>query len=89
MTDKQKHGHENVQAQNNVQAENRSLLNKLAVGAGVALISAPALASETNIDLTSGLAGVAIVTGLLAVGSIKALPTFVGWGIKKALSLLR
>ena len=45
--------------------------------------------SDTSIDLTTGLAGVAIVGGLMAAGSLKALPTYVSWGIRKALSMLR
>lgn len=81
MTDKQKYEHNNVQ-------KSSSLTDKLMVGAGAVMLSAPAFAN-TEIDLTPGLTGVAIVSGLLAVGSIKALPTFVAWGIKKALSLLR
>lgn len=43
----------------------------------------------TSIDLTTGLAGVAIVGGLMAAGSLKAVPTYVAWGIRKALSMLR
>lgn len=76
---------ENVQR---VQAENRSLLNKLYTGAVLATASVPAFAN-TDIDLTTGLAGVGIVAGLLAAGQMKALPTYVSWGIKKALSMLR
>lgn len=59
---------------------------------GVVLIStATAFAAEgdTSIDLTPGLAGVAIIGGLMAAGALKALPTYAAWGIKKALSMLR
>ena len=59
---------------------------------GVVLVStATAFAAEgdTTIDLTTGLAGVAVIGGLMASGALKALPTYAAWGIKKALSMLR
>ncbi|WP_168246688.1 hypothetical protein [Acinetobacter nosocomialis] len=43
---------------------------------------------STSIDLTVGLAGVAVIGGLMASGTLKALPTYVAWGIRKALSML-
>lgn len=65
---------------------------RVAMTTGVIVATtATAFAAEgdTAIDLTTGLAGVAIVAGLLSAGSLKAVPTYVGWGIKKALSMLR
>ena len=65
---------------------------RAAMTAGVVIATtATAFAADgdTTIDLTTGLAGVAIVAGLLSAGSLKAVPTYVGWGIRKALSMLR
>ena len=61
------------------------------LGSGAVLMGlSQAHANEaTSIDLTTGLAGVAIVGGLMAAGSLKAVPTYVAWGIRKALSMLR
>lgn len=59
--------------------------------AGVTLATmGTAFAEEgtTSIDLTVGLAGVAVIGGLMASGTLKALPTYVAWGIRKALSML-
>lgn len=63
-------------------------------GVGVTLImTGAAFAEEAGgnqvIDLTTAVTGVAIVAGLLAAGSLKAVPTYAGWGIKKALAMLR
>lgn len=46
---------------------------------------------DVSIDLTTGgaLAGVSIIAGLMASGSLKAVPTYAAWGIRKALSMLR
>ena len=66
--------------------------NRLALGPAVILASiAPAFAETeaVSIDLTTGLAGVAIIGGILAAGTLKAVPTYAAWGIKKALSMLR
>ncbi|MBJ8554801.1 hypothetical protein [Acinetobacter bereziniae] len=65
---------------------------RIAMTTGVVLVStATAFAAEgdTTIDLTTGLAGVAIIGGLMASGTLKALPTYAAWGIKKALAMLR
>ena len=65
---------------------------KLAMTVGVVMATtATAFAADGDvaIDFTTGLAGVAIVGGLLSAGGLKAVPTYVGWGIKKALSMLR
>lgn len=51
--------------------------------------SSTAFAADTTIDLTTGLAGVAVIGGLMASGTLKALPTYTAWGIRKALSMLR
>lgn len=62
------------------------------LGSGAVLMGlsqAHANSDATSIDLTTGLAGVAIVGGLMAAGSLKAVPTYVAWGIRKALSMLR
>lgn len=62
----------------------------LATGVVLATTSIANAAGETvAIDLTTGLAGVAVIGGLMASGSLKAVPTYVAWGIKKALSMLR
>lgn len=45
---------------------------------------------NTVIDLTTGaVATVTVLGGLMASGSLKALPTYAAWGIRKALSMLR
>ncbi|WP_045126959.1 hypothetical protein [Acinetobacter nosocomialis] len=54
----------------------------------VTMSSAFADTGSTSIDLTVGLAGVAVIGGLMASGTLKALPTYVAWGIRKALSML-
>ncbi|MEC6036913.1 hypothetical protein QAB16_009765 [Acinetobacter nosocomialis] len=67
-------------------------VKRAAMTAGVVMATTAAAFAEdggTSIDLTTGLAGVAIIAGLLSVGSLKAVPTYVGWGIRRALSLLR
>lgn len=67
-------------------------VKRIAMATGVVLVStATAFAAEgdTSIDLTPGLAGVAIIGGLMAAGTLKALPTYTAWGIRKALSMLR
>ncbi len=69
-----------------------SAVKNIALTAGVLLLTtAPAFAADgaVEIDLTTGLAGVAIIAGLMGAGTLKALPTYAGWGIKKALSMLR
>lgn len=62
----------------------------LTVGVTLATI-APAFAADGDvaIDLTTAVAGVAVVGGLISAGALKAVPTYVGWGIKKALAMLR
>lgn len=67
-------------------------VKRIAMTTGVVLVStAPVFAAgeSTSIDLTTGLAGVAIIGGLMASGTLKALPTYAAWGIKKALAMLR
>lgn len=75
------------------QVNKKQSLNRAVLGLGVILATvAPAFAEDAagvSIDLTTGLAGVAIIGGILAAGSLKALPTYAAWGIKKALSMLR
>lgn len=59
---------------------------------GVGLATMPFAFADTgtvDIDLTTGLAGVAVISGLIAAGTLKALPTYSAWGIKKAISMLR
>lgn len=76
--------------QNGLADKAKKLGGKFYTGAIIASISAPAFAN-TEIDLVTagGLATVAVVGGLMSAGGLKALPTYVGWGIKKALSMLR
>lgn len=67
-------------------------LKTAAMTAGVGLITVGTAFAEDgsySIDLTTAVTGVAIVGGLLAAGTLKAVPTYAGWGIKKALSMLR
>ena len=59
---------------------------------GVALITiSPAFAEgeAVSIDLATAVTGVVILGGLLSAGALKAVPTYAGWGIKKALAMLR
>ena len=65
---------------------------RLAMSAGVVLAStATAFAADgdVSIDLTTALGGVLIIGGLMAAGTLKAMPTYAAWGIRKALSMLR
>ncbi|RKG29059.1 hypothetical protein [Acinetobacter tianfuensis] len=70
-------------------------LGKTLVAVGVttgtmALAHAEEASSGISIDLTTGaVATVTVVAGLMAAGSLKALPTYAAWGIRKALSMLR
>lgn len=85
--------------QNVEQSEQSKLPNQGVTGArrvlmvvGVGLSTMPMAFADSgtvDIDLTTGLAGVAVITGLIASGTLKALPTYAAWGIKKALSMLR
>lgn len=80
------------QNQNQTAKKAVQLAKQAAMATGVVLVTtATAFAAEGDvaIDFTTGLAGVAIVGGLLSAGGLKAVPTYVGWGIKKALSMLR
>lgn len=52
-------------------------------------VAAHAEVTTADVDLTTGLAGVAVVGGIMAAGGLKAIPTYVAWGVKKALSMLR
>ena len=58
-----------------------------------ALTTATAFAAEgdtdVNLVVSGGLASVAVIAGLMASGSLKALPTYVAWAIRKGLSMLR
>lgn len=76
--------------QNQKQA-NITFKKRVVLASAMAVTALPAFASEgdVSIDLTTGLAGVAIIAGLMAAGSLKALPTYAAWGIRKALSMLR
>lgn len=59
---------------------------------GVTLVAtSPAFAAgeAVSIDLATAVTGVVILGGLLSAGALKAVPTYAGWGIKKALSMLR
>lgn len=48
-----------------------------------------AFAAEGDFDLTTGLVATAVVSGIVAAATLKALPTFTAWGVRKALSMLR
>lgn len=70
-------------------------MGKTLVATGVilgttALAHAEEASTGVNIDLTTGVvATVSVIAGLMASGSLKALPTYAAWGIRKALSMLR
>ena len=68
-----------------------NMSQKLVIGSAVALSVMSAAHAETGeaIDLTTGLGAIAVVGGLMASGSLKAVPTYAAWGIRKALSMLR
>lgn len=73
-----------------IQNASGSLYRTAMLGSGVVLMGlSQAHAEDVAIDLTTGLAGVAVVGGLMAAGGLKAVPTYVSWGIRKALSMLR
>lgn len=70
----------------------KQALNRALVGTAVFIGSTTMALAEgeaVSIDLTTGLAGVAIVAGIMAAGGLKALPTYAAWGVKKALAMLR
>ncbi|RSE35106.1 hypothetical protein [Acinetobacter junii] len=80
------------QNQNQTAKKAVQLAKQAAMATGVVLVTTASAFAEgetTVIDFTTGLAGVAIIGGLLSAGGLKAVPTYVGWGIKKALSMLR
>lgn len=81
------------QNQNQTAKKAVQLAKQAAMATGVVLVTTATAFAAANgdvaIDFTTGLAGVAIVGGLLSAGGLKAVPTYVGWGIKKALSMLR
>lgn len=76
-----------------VQNKPKQGLKSAVIGTAVVfstMSSAFAAESEAvSIDLTTGLAGVAIIAGIMAAGGLKALPTYAAWGVKKALAMLR
>lgn len=84
-----------VQNQNEVKTSKAvEAVKRVAMATGVVLATTGMAFAEgegggVQIDLTTGLAGVAIIAGLMAAGGLKALPTYAGWGIKKALAMLR
>lgn len=64
--------------------------NNLVVATGVTIATiAPAMAADGDFDLTTGLVAASVLTGVIAAGTLKALPTFTAWGVRKALSMLR
>lgn len=71
----------------------RQLGNRAVAFTGVALVTiAPAFAEEASnqvIDLTTAVTGVVIIAGLMSAAALKAVPTYAGWGLKKALAMLR
>jgi hypothetical protein len=66
--------------------------NRAVVATGVTIVAtAPAMAAtgDGSFDLTTGLVAASVLTGVVAAGTLKALPTFTAWGVRKALSMLR
>jgi hypothetical protein len=65
--------------------------NRAVVATGVTIVAtAPAMAAtDGSFDLTTGLVAASVLTGVIAAGTLKALPTFTAWGVRKALSMLR
>ncbi|MQZ29592.1 hypothetical protein F4U02_01045 [Acinetobacter haemolyticus] len=56
----------------------------VATGVTIATIQ-PAMA----FDLTEGLTSALVVAGVIGGATLKAMPTFTAWGVRKALSMLR
>lgn len=66
--------------------------NRAVVATGVTIVvTSPAFAAagDGSFDLTTGLVAASVLTGVVAAGTLKALPTFTAWGVRKALSMLR
>lgn len=65
--------------------------NVLATTGVVLATTAMAHAEETavSIDFAAAVTGVVIIAGMLSAATLKAVPTYAGWGMKKALSMLR
>lgn len=60
--------------------------NKFVVATGVTIATIqPAMA----FDLTEGLTTTLVVAGIVGGATLKAMPTFTAWGVRKALSMLR
>lgn len=57
---------------------------------GVMIATTPmAFAADGDFDLTTGLTAAAVIAGIVGAATLKALPTFTAWGVRKALSMLR
>ncbi|MEB3790929.1 hypothetical protein [Acinetobacter sp. IK40] len=66
--------------------------NHAVVATGVTIASiAPAMAADGDgsFDLTAGLTVTAVLAGIVGGATLKAMPTFTAWGVRKALSMLR
>ena len=64
--------------------------NHAVVATGVTIASiSPAFAGADDWDLTTGLTAAAVIAGVVGAATLKASPTFVAWGVRKALSMLR
>ncbi|MCU4389292.1 hypothetical protein KTH73_00990 [Acinetobacter courvalinii] len=65
--------------------------NHAVVATGVTIASiAPAMAADDgSFDLTAGLTVTAVLAGIIGAATLKAMPTFTAWGVRKALSMLR
>lgn len=82
------------QNQNAKPTESKLLVfgRKVLATTGVVLATtAMAHAEETSvsIDFAAAVTGVVIIAGMLSAATLKAVPTYAGWGMKKALSMLR
>ncbi|WP_151721263.1 hypothetical protein [Acinetobacter ursingii] len=68
----------------------KQFYQRAATVGGVMIATTPmAFAADGDFDLTTGLTAAAVVTGIVAAATLKAMPTFTAWGVRKALSMLR
>jgi len=64
--------------------------NHAVVATGVTIASiTPVMAADGDFDLTTDLTATAVLAGIIGAATLKAMPTFTAWGVRKALSMLR
>ncbi|BFM82064.1 hypothetical protein ACX0AN_003725 [Acinetobacter baumannii] len=68
----------------------KKLYRNATVATGVLIATTPmAFAADGDFDLTTGLVATSVIAGIVGAATLKALPTFTAWGVRKALSMLR